>query len=82
MWDNTIEVAYQDETAQLHDVLWMLFVAVKKSHGNASEIVYPFYCIPRGGSEQMLAHLKAVVGWRRGRTGRDNPLLGRGLTDE
>lgn len=39
---------YQDESGRLWDLLWMAAFAARRNKG-ASELLYEFRCVPRGG---------------------------------
>jgi hypothetical protein len=44
---------YQDQSGRLWDVLWMAFVAIRRSNFNGYELLYKLRCIPRGGRKTM-----------------------------
>lgn len=71
VWEQTIvwspsdseAQTYQDQSGRLHDVLWMLYLACKRSKGEAC-LVYCVLVIPRNGRSRkpVLMKLKSVIG--------------------
>ena len=62
--DDNKRQTYQDESARLWDVLYMLFVAIKASRSNGAEKLYKLRRVPRGGRGHMAREvtLKSHIG--------------------
>jgi hypothetical protein len=47
--DDTDRQTYQDQSGRLWDVLWMARMGITEANKGQSQILYEFYCVPRGG---------------------------------
>lgn len=61
-WDNDNEVAYQDESGRLWDVLWMAKDAIRRARSGDSRLRFVLFRVSRGNKRPSLAHLDMVVG--------------------
>ncbi|HEX4045634.1 MAG TPA: DUF6573 family protein [Gammaproteobacteria bacterium] len=61
--EDTNKQTIQDQSGRLWDVLWMLYVACKRSKGESS-LCYGLHVIPRNGHAKstMMIKLKSVIG--------------------